>query len=102
MRTFHVNHAFVPRDIGGIYFLVDITRKDYYDIREITSLNQPMYLLCTLMSKSEVFCDNELTDQFKALFRIRSKEQETQIEQVVQNCITSLCKTGFIKEIGNG
>ncbi len=101
MKKYRVNHAFVPRDIDGIYFLVDITRKDYYDIREITSLNKTMYLLCTLMSKSGIFCDDELTDQFKALFLVHSKEQEIQIEQDVQNCIVSLCETGFIEEISH-
>ena len=101
MKKYRVNLEFITRDIDGIYFLIDITRKDYYDVREITSLNQTMYLLCTLMRKAEVFCDVELTDQFKALFLIHSREQEVQIEQDVQNCIASLCKIGFIKEIGH-
>lgn len=99
MRTYRVNHAFIPRDIDGIYFLVDITRKDYYDVREIKTLNQTMYLLCMLMHKLDVFCADELTDQFKLLFLIHGKDQEVQIEQDVQNCIVSLCEIGFIEEI---
>lgn len=98
MKTYRVNPSFVLRDIDGIYFLIDITRKDYYDRREITSFNQTMYQLCTFMCEAGSFCDDDLTEQFKKLFIIHSKEQELQIELDVKNCIVDLCKIGFIEE----
>lgn len=97
MKVYRTNLSFIPRDIDGIYFLVDITRKDYYDRKEITSLNHTMYLLCTLMREAGVFRDDVLIEQFKALFLIHNKEQEIQIEQDVQNCIATLCEIGFIE-----
>lgn len=101
MKTYRVNPLIIPRDIDGVYFLVDIARKDYYDRRQITSLNQSMYLLCTIMRELSTFNEEVLTERFKGLFFIRDKAQEIQIGKDVQSCIIALCEIGFIEVADN-
>lgn len=52
---YKLNKSFVLRDIGGIYFAVDITNKKLYEEKKIYTLNKIGYTLLRIAEKQETF-----------------------------------------------
>jgi len=98
MKTYRLHPDLVPRDIGGIYFLVDIGDKHYYDRRRIQATNRTAFLLVTLMRDLETFTEEELIQAFSGLFAVEDEEQAQQIRQDVLQCLETLRGCGYVTE----
>lgn len=95
-----VREGIIPRDIAGVYFLIDIHDKSYYDSKKIYTTNQIGYELCSIMmKKTDGFIITDIVDELKRLLINYSDDLYNQIISDVNKFVKELSRIGYILEI---
>lgn len=98
--AFIANQGVIPRNIAGIYFLVDIHERDYYAKKQIFSTNQCGYELFRIMrALNHPFTVEELLEQFLLLLTEDARNERDQIKSDVLQFIDELKGVGYIREV---
>lgn len=95
MKWFRKNDAFVLRDIGGIYFAVDIKNKRIYDEKKILSLNRMAYTFLSLAEKQKVFSSQTLGDALVPL--LLDNIDSVQVYKDIELFLLDLQRKGIIE-----
>ena len=89
----------IPRDIAGIYFLVDISEKDYYSKKEIFSTNQTGYEQFKIMQDLNVFTIDDLVSRFIMCLTDYTDELYAPILSDTTAFIRDLITAGYVEEL---
>ena len=95
-----VGRDIVPRDIAGVYFLVDIHEKDYYVKQKMFTTNQCGYEMFKIMkSLPQPFTSDLVFEKFTALLCDYSPEMDAQIHSDIQSFVNDLLCASYVKEV---
>ena len=85
------NKNYVLRDIGGIYFVVNIADKDIYRNKKIYSVNRTAFALLEIAKRKQLFSPEDLLDEFVSLLS-GDIDRELIRKDLTDFCIDSLKK----------
>ena len=88
----------IPRDIAGIYFLVDITEKSYYAKKEIYSTNEIGYEQFRIMKRLSVFSVRDMLQEFIMLLNNYNDDMYNAILKDAEVFVADLVAAGFLEE----
>ena len=88
----------IPRDIAGIYFLVDITEKDYYSKKEIYSTNEIGYEQFKIMKMLSVFSVPDMLQEFIKLLNDYNDNMYDMILKDAERFVANLITAGYLEE----
>lgn len=95
-----VNGDIIPRNIAGVYFLVDIHEKDYYVKQEMFTTNQCGYEIFRIMkSLPQPFTLPLVFEKFTKILSNYSSEMDNQIYSDIQNFIDELLRVNYAREV---
>lgn len=95
-----INCDIIPRNIAGVYFLVDIHEKDYYVKQEMFTTNQCGYEIFRIMkSLPQPFTLPVVFEKFTALLSNYSPEMDEQIHSDIQNFVGELICAKYVREV---
>ncbi len=94
MQQYKFNKAFVLRDIGGIYFAVNVKDKRIYQDKKMYAFNQTGFCLLQLAKSLEIFTPYELCIKFITLLAGIINESNV-LNDVQEFCTTVLTKGIF-------
>ena len=89
----------VSRNIGGLYFLIDIKDKYCYDFKKIYSVNQIGNALFNIMRKLELFNIAMVAEELKKQLSDYHSSLDEQIDTDVKDFIQRLIDVGYIGEV---
>lgn len=95
---YHVKEDVIPRDIAGVYFLVDITEKDYYSKKEIFSTNETGYELFKIMKRLSVFSVVDVLQEFVKLLNDYNDNMYDMILEDTEKFIADLVSASYLEE----
>lgn len=95
---YHVNEAIIPRDIAGVFFLVDITEKDYYSKKKIYSTNEIGYEQFRIMKQLSVFSVRSVLQEFIKLLNDYNDGMYAMILKDAEVFIADLVAAGYLEE----
>lgn len=96
---YKIREGIVSRDIGKLYFLVDIHEKHCYEIKKIYSVNEMGKFLFDLMNQKEKFNEEEIFDELANNLTDYTEELKPQIQNDIKVFINDLLKVGYVVEV---
>ena len=88
----------VPRNIAGVYFLVDISERDYYIKKKIFSTNETGYTQFLIMKELGSFSIEDILCRFITLLTDYEESMYGQIYKDTKAFVMSLIAAGYLKE----
>lgn len=95
---YYISESFVLRDIGGIYFAVDITDKHVYKEKKIISLNEIGYTILKLAKEQKRFSAQSLTADLTRL--LVGDFDSARIQKDVDAFLVDIQNKGIVKIYG--
>lgn len=94
---YRIKEGIIPRNIAGIYFLVDITEKDYYFKKEIFSTNNIGYIQFNIMKELSIFSLYDILQHFIKLLDDYKENMYDQIFKDTESFIANLLSVGYLE-----
>ena len=97
---YRLSKGIVLRNIGGIFFLINIYEKDYYTERNLTVINNSGRLIFEIMLNFEYFTVQDIYQEVISLFDDPSDELKMSINADIEVFLGELFRLKFLlKEI---
>lgn len=93
---YRFNNDFVLRDIGGIYFAVDITDKYIYKNKKMYSVNKTAFVLLQIAQNKSIFSVEDLFNDFLPLLNAQSINKDEILNDLYLFCEDST-KRGMLE-----
>jgi len=100
--VYRIRRELVPRNIAGRYFIVDTTEKDYYDTKQIFTVNQSGYEMFKIMDSLNIFSENDLFTRFVLLFNDITPEIHSAIKSDISFFLQQLIEKHYVTVEGEG
>lgn len=99
---YSLRNDLVLRDIGGIYFVIDVREKKCYDLKRLLSLNEMGKEIFKYMKKYGVFSIQGIVSYIESIIVDCKPELHLIIEKDVQNYILGMKEKGYVLEVNGG
>lgn len=101
-KYYSLRDDLVLRNIGGIYFVVDIRDKECYDLKLLLSLNEMGKEIFNYMKKYGVFSIQGIVSYIENIIIDYTPEMHSKIEMDVKNYVFHMQKKGYVLEMNGG
>lgn len=91
-----IREGIVARNIGGVYFLVDIHNKDYYDNKLLERVNQTGYEIVRIIQNRKICNIVAIMYDFLGLLKGYDQSLKSCIEKDINSFIRQLENKGYI------
>lgn len=96
-EIFVFKEGIVPRDIGGIYFLIDIHDNTYSGTEEIFSANRMGYIMACIMKRLDTFSIDDIFAELIKVINNYNSNMDVMIKSDIANYIKELIKLGYVE-----
>lgn len=96
---YSLREGLVLREIGGIYFLIDIHEKNYYDTENLLFINEIGKAIISYLSINGVSSLNGIVSFVKSLLIDYTPEMYTTIYSDCTEYMKQLCSNGYVMEV---
>lgn len=100
-KYYSLTNGVVCRNIGGVYFIVDIHEKKYYDIKNLLKTNQIGSVILEYMKGNRVCSIWGIISYVKSKLLNYNVEMEQMIYDDCMEFVNNLVKQGYICEVSN-
>lgn len=102
-KTYYsLRNDLVLRDIGGLYFIIDIRDKECYDLKRLLSVNEMGKEIFKYMRKYGVFSMQGIVSYIESIIVDYKPELHSKIENDVKNYIMQMQQKGYVLEVNGG
>lgn len=96
VKYYAVREGIIARNIGGVYFLVDIHNKDYYNNKSLDRINQTGYEIVRIIQNRKLCNIVAIMSDFLGLLKQYDKSSKSCIEKDICSFIQQLVNKGYI------
>lgn len=96
---FSMREGLILRDIGGISFLIDTHEKQYYDLKELFSVNETGRVIIKYLMENEVCTLDGIVSQLRSLIKNYNAELYPVIYSDCKIFIELLQSYGYLMEV---
>lgn len=96
-KYYSLRENLVVRDIGGLYFIVDICDKNCYKLKELYSTNEIGKVIFNIMNAYRVVTVEKILNELKKILTDYDSSMDSMIRNDIQNFLKSLLRIGYLK-----
>lgn len=98
-KYYSMREGLVLRDIGGVYFLIDIHEKHYYDLKNLFSVNDTGKVILEYMEENKVCTLEGIVSNLRSLIKDYCVEMYPMIYSDCKKFVEQLQEAGYLQEV---